>query len=215
MSSTNRKSDIIKATLELASENGLGTVSMNQIADKVGISKPSLYNHFSSKDEIVSEMYSFLRNQAKQSLGNNGMDFDSLGDGRSLKKILTQMVESYKQLCTSPEMFMFYKIIMSQRSIDKSAAEIMVMETRAMIDATKKLFYALQVKNIANFYDADAAALSFAMAVHSIIDYECDLNQLDDGAKNTKGPEKNMMKNYIEEFSRIYAAKEACKNGKE
>jgi hypothetical protein len=34
---------------------------------------------------------------------------------------------------------------MSQRTIDTAATEIMVMETKAMIDATKKLFYALQV----------------------------------------------------------------------
>ena len=51
-----RKNEIIKATLELAAENGLGTVSMQQIANKVGITKASLYNHFSSRDEIVEEM---------------------------------------------------------------------------------------------------------------------------------------------------------------
>ena len=48
-----RKNEIIKATLELAAESGLGTVSMQQIASKVGITKASLYNHFSSRDEIV------------------------------------------------------------------------------------------------------------------------------------------------------------------
>ena len=37
-----RKNEIIKATLELAAENGLGTVSMQQIASKVGITKASL-----------------------------------------------------------------------------------------------------------------------------------------------------------------------------
>lgn len=59
---------------------------MNQIAEKLGISKPALYKHFESREEII----------------------------------------------------------MSQRTIDVAATEIMVMETKAMIDATKKLFYALQ-----------------------------------------------------------------------
>lgn len=35
----NRKEEIIMATLELAAEKGLGSVSMNMIADKVGIKK--------------------------------------------------------------------------------------------------------------------------------------------------------------------------------
>ena len=38
---------------------------MNMIADKVGIKKPSLYNHFVSKEEIVQAMYEYLREQAK------------------------------------------------------------------------------------------------------------------------------------------------------
>ena len=44
------------ATLELAANKGLGNVSMNMIADKVGIKKPSLYNHFVSKEELVEVM---------------------------------------------------------------------------------------------------------------------------------------------------------------
>ena len=45
-----RRNEIVFATLELAAENGLGSVSMQQIANKIGITKASLYNHFSSRD---------------------------------------------------------------------------------------------------------------------------------------------------------------------
>ena len=58
-----RKEEIISATQELASEYGLKAVSLGQIADRVGIRKASLYNHFSSKEEIVGEMYSVLRSK--------------------------------------------------------------------------------------------------------------------------------------------------------
>ena len=104
---------------------------------------------------------------------------------------------------------------MSQRTIDIAATEIMVMETKAMIDATKKLFYALQVKKIADFPDSDAAAISFAMSVHSIIDLECDLNQLKNANNDAgKGIDKNMMKNFISEFCRLYGVKGVKTNGK-
>ena len=203
-----RKAEIINATLELVSEYGLAAVSMNQIAEKLGITKPALYKHFASREEIIKSMYSFLRGQAKQSLSVSEINYDMLSKEIPLEKILTQMVKSYRNLCTNPDMFKFYKIIMSQRTVDTAAAEIMVMETKAMIDATKKLFYALQVKHIADFYDADAAAVSFAMAVHSIIDFECDLKQLEKETKDAgSAGGENMMQNFIKEFCRIYEFK--------
>ncbi len=64
--STNRKEEIILATLELAAEKGLAGVSMSMIADKIGIKKPSLYKHFSSKEEIVETMYQFLQRTVQE-----------------------------------------------------------------------------------------------------------------------------------------------------
>ena len=73
--SDTRKKEIIMATLELAANKGLGNVSMNMIADKVGIKKPSLYNHFASKEELVEEMYQFLREEAKKNANIGAIDY--------------------------------------------------------------------------------------------------------------------------------------------
>lgn len=196
-----RKKDIIEATLKLASAHGLGTVSMQQIANEVGISKASLYNHFSSRDEIVEAMYESLRAISKEKSGVGKVDYDSLASAKSLKEILSGAVNSYRKIVSDPNLLLFYKLIMSERSINTAAAEIMVKETKTMIDASKALFYALQVKGIADFKDADAAAFSFTMAVHSIINYEFDLKM--SGAKT----DKKMMTDFINEFCRIYAKK--------
>ena len=195
-----RKSEIISAVMELASERGLGSVSMQQIADRVGITKASLYNHFASKDEIVVAMYHHLRSTAKQSIGLASFDVDRLTADRSLREILSETAGSYRQMCLQPRMLMFYKIIMSERAITPAAAEIMASETRTMINTTKMLFYALQVKGQAHFPNVDAAAFSFAMAVHSILDYECDLMH------SGQAPEADMLQDYIDEFCRIYGA---------
>lgn len=195
-----RKSEIIAAVMELASEKGLGSVSMQQIADKVGITKASLYNHYKSKDEIVEAMYHTLRENTKKNTGLGTFDADSLTDGRTMREILSETAESYRKMCMDPQMLTFYKIIMSERAINKTAAEIMASETATMINATRMLFYALQVKGKAHFPNADAAAFSFAMAVHSIIDYECDL--IHSGA----GAGVDMLAGYIDEFCRVYGA---------
>ena len=191
-----RKKEIIDALLELASEKGLGNVSMQQIADKVGITKASLYNHFSSKEEIVEKMYEILRENSKRSLGVEAMNFDMM-NGMPLSEILYGMVSSYKKMCLDPKMFMFYKIIMSERAINKTAAEIMVSETNVMINATKMLFYALQAKKIANFKDVDSAAYSFSMAVHSIIDHECDM-----ACANIQN-DRDLLREYVEYFCKV------------
>ena len=195
-----RKKDIINATLELAAENGLGTVSMQQIADKVGITKASLYNHYSSRDQIVEAMYEFLREASKKRAGIGEVDYDGLSDNSTLRDILSGAVENYRRITTDPEMFLFYKVIMSERSINPSAAEIMVKETKTMINATKTLFYALQVKGIADFGNVDSAAVSFAMGIHALLDYECDLEH----AGLSK--DENMMQDFINEFCRLYEA---------
>lgn len=197
----NRKEEIIMATLQLASENGLGTVSMQQIAEKVGITKASLYNHFSSRDEIVKEMYEVIRKASKEKADSGKIDYDMISDKLSLKDILAGAVGSYRKMVSDPKMYMFYKIIMSERSINCVAADIMVMETKTMINATKAIFYALQVKGIADFNDVDTAALSFAMGVHSILDYEFDLDYAG------KEVDDKMMNNYLDEFCRIYGKK--------
>ena len=196
-----RKEEIIDATLELAAENGLGTVSMQQIADKVGITKASLYNHFSSRE--------CLRKASREKAEIGKTDYDTLTGDLSLKEILEGAVCSYIRIVSDPRMFLFYRIIMSERTLNREAAEIMVKETKTMINSTKTLFYALQVKGIADFGNVDSAALSFAMAVHAIIDYRFDLEHAG------MAPDSDMMPDFIEAFSRLYApGKERDANGK-
>ena len=194
-----RKEAIIAAALELAAEKGLGTVSMQQIADKVGITKASLYNHFASRDEIVDAMYDSLRQTARMKAEIGKTDYDKLAEDSSLTDVLMDAVNSYIKMVSEPRMLLFYRIIMSERSICREAAEIMSKETKTMINATKALFYALQVKGIADFGRVDPAAFSFAMAVHAIIEYQFDLDMA--GLR----PGGDMMREYIEEFSRIYS----------
>lgn len=195
------KEKILKATLELACENGLGRISMSQIAQRAGIKKSSLYSHYSSKKEIIEKMYSYFRSRARESRGERETDYGELVKGRSLKECLMIAVNSYKAMNSAPEMVMFYKVIMSERAINPDAAEIMIAETRTMIRATKQLFYAMEAQKVTHFDDADTAAFSFAMAVHAIIDYEGDAGLT--GSGETDG----MMERYIDEFCNCYDRK--------
>ena len=198
----NKKEEIIYATLELAAEYGLKSLSMSQIAEKVGIKKPSLYNHFESKEILIKEMYQFIREKSKEGIPLGNLDYSNYLEKYNAKEILTQSVLSYKKMVTDEKMYNFYKVIYSERTINSDAAEILVEETKKMITATKNLFYVLQKNNKINIDNIDVAAMSFAMTIHSLIDYELDCKKT-----NEKFDEK-MIQNYIEWFCNQYSEEE-------
>ncbi len=169
-----RKEEIIFATLELASKKGLSCVSMAQIAGKLGIQKPSLYNYFKSKEELIESMYQFLREKSKEMASISNIDYGEFMKGKSLEDVLIYSVENYKQMCMESNMLIFYKVIYSERAFNADAARIVAEETKRMIIATKNLFYALKANQKLHVDDVDHAALSFAMTIHGMIDYQID-----------------------------------------
>ena len=202
--SDTRKKEIIMATLELAANKGLGNVSMNMIADKVGIKKPSLYNHFASKEELVEAMYQFLREEAKENANVGAIDYTVIFAGKSALEILRMMVGGYFNMNQQEHMLNFYKVIYSERSIQPMAARILAEETEKMIIATKQLFYAMEVHKLLHFQNADMSAVSFAMTVHGLMDYELDRRN---GGCKTENQERNNLDEYLQWFCKENAAK--------
>lgn len=170
----NRKEEILLVTLELAAENGLSNVSMAQIAEKIGIRKPSLYNHFKSKEEIIEAMYQYFRDKSKEALSLADIDYGEFVKDKSMEEALQQSVSNYVNMNSGGKMFLFYKVIYSERAINPNAAKIMAEETRRMIIATKNLFYALQAHGKISIDGVDMAATSFAMTIHAMMDYQFD-----------------------------------------
>ncbi len=170
----NRKEEIIYATLELAAVNGMKGVSMAQIAEKVGIKAPSLYNHFSSKEELIREMYSFLREQAQKNNQNGIVDYSAMFEAKSLEEILRMSASSYIGMVSNKNMLQFFKVLYSERSTDPTAAKIMVEETERMLALSRDLFYALAVHGKIKNQNADMAAVTYSLTMHSLIDYRMD-----------------------------------------
>ena len=191
---TNRKEEIILTTLELAAEKGLAGVSMSMIADKIGIKKPSLYKHFSSKDEIVEAMYQFLRDKSKENANIKPVDYSLRFSEKTAYEVLKGVMQGYINMNQQEQMLTFYKVIYSERSIQPMAARIVAEETERMIIATKQLFYAMEVHKLLHFENADMSAVSFAMTVHGLMDYELDQKYGYDEAP------KNLLDEYLKWF---------------
>lgn len=194
----NRKEEILLVTLELAAENGLSNVSMAQIAEKIGIRKPSLYNHFKSKDEIIAAMYQFFRDKTKEALSLTDIDYGDFVKDKSMEEALNQTVINYMNMNSDGKMFLFYKVIYSERAINPNAAKIMAEETRRMMIATKNLFYALQAYGKISIDGIDMAAASFALTIHAMMDYQFDCSCSGESVA------QDMIQNYIKWFCKQY-----------
>ena len=194
--SMNRKEEIVLITLELAAEKGLANVSMSMIADKIGIKKPSLYKHFASKEEIVEAMYEYLRRQAKEKANIKLIDYSTFFAGKTVYEILQSVVRGYIQMNHQEKMLNFYKVIYSERSLNPMAAKIVAEETDKMIIATKQLFFAMEVHKLLHFTNPDMSAVSFAMTIHGLMDYELDQSNGNCSCET----DKNLLDDYLKWF---------------
>ena len=79
-------------------------ISMSQIATQLGIKKPSLYNQFRSKNEIVKAMYDYLRTQAKEKLKITDLDYGKLVKDKSLEEVLKLTVQNYYRMSAQNDM---------------------------------------------------------------------------------------------------------------
>lgn len=194
------KQRILLCTLELASEVGLGNVSLQKIADRVGVRKATLFSHYKTKDEIVEALYKYLREQAAQSRETPTFDYSAFLEGKTANQVLEVIVAGYKKMNADKDMAAFYRFIYAERIFNPIAAKIMIDETETMLNRTNELFSAMQSHGILYFPHLATAATSFCLTVHELLDLERDYIAND---KPDIGGQ--MIKKYIEGFCEEYS----------
>lgn len=78
MKLTKRQLEILNASLQTISEEGVQNFTMRQVASVVGVTEPAIYRHFANKNAILEALIKQLQGAfamlAKQHLRNNGID---------------------------------------------------------------------------------------------------------------------------------------------
>ncbi len=83
------KDRILEVAIDLFAERGFGEVSIREITRAVGIKESSLYNHFASKQQILDEIFDYLKQQ---------FDFMSIPEGEMLETLANSTPEAYIEL---------------------------------------------------------------------------------------------------------------------
>ena len=118
------KKSIFDNSIKLFTQKGYENVSINDIADAVGIRQSAVYNHFNSKQEILDTIYGFYYHH--WILNRPNMDyFELLLKGRSTAiDIITKgFIYAFEERILE-QMSDVVKIIMQRVSTDAKATEL-------------------------------------------------------------------------------------------
>ena len=63
-----KKKDIFDATLALIVEDGMQAITLSKILDRAGVGSGTLYNYFSSKDELLYELFQQIMQKMSDSI---------------------------------------------------------------------------------------------------------------------------------------------------
>ncbi len=191
-----KKEEILKNVLTLASEKGLRSLSMADIAAASGLKKSSLYSHFNSKQDLINELYLYLR---KKSSTKTFVDYSTFVKGKSLREILLTATISYDEMNRKSDMITFYKVIISEKALSKEASKVIIKETETMINASKELFKAIEENKIALFDNLESAAITFALLIHSVLDLRLDAEMAESNISD------GILEKVIDSFIKAYA----------
>lgn len=191
-----KKEEILKNVLTLASEKGLRSLSMADIAAASGLKKSSLYSHFNSKQDLINELYLYLR---KKSSTKTFVDYSTFVKGKSLREILLTATISYDEMNKKSDMITFYKVIISEKALSKEASKVIIKETETMINASKELFKTIEENKIALFDNLESAAITFALLIHSVLDLRLDAEMAESNISD------GILEKVIDSFIKAYA----------
>ena len=89
------RDEIIRATQELITRNGIRAVRVDEIAQTLGISKRTLYEMFADKNDLVSACLDDMSLRQQQHI----IEGRKRRSGNSLQKALKLMTEYIEILC--------------------------------------------------------------------------------------------------------------------
>lgn len=157
------KEKILEACLNLFSKQGIQATSLNNIAKEVNIKKPSIYNHFESKDKMIEELFSYYLALSKE---NTSLDNEFIKG--LIKENTLEMLEKIitdKQIYRKQNVSKFWKLVFSEQYHNKYAFEIKKEEEKNQIEKTIQLIkYLVSENRIIALEENDLRSLARAYA---------------------------------------------------
>lgn len=129
---------VIKCASELMSEKGVGAASLSDIAEAAGIRKPSLYNHFESREELEESVFAYIESLLAKA-DFLPADIVSIVENYSAAAVLKAVVFRYVKAFIVPPALNAYKIIESEKYFTGRVADIEEKQHERLLAQVKEL----------------------------------------------------------------------------
>lgn len=161
---------IIEAALYCAFDKGMGETSLNDISNYLSIKKASLYNHFSSKEEMLKAIYTYCSDFLGKVNFISEEELAKTSNVSQIEKIFKTCSTNYIKKHEVDPLFQIYVFVNSEKYFNKEVLEIYKSQL-TKIENQIYLFFKLVNKN-SNF---DSSALKkeakyFTYTIRSILD---------------------------------------------
>ncbi len=98
---------IVEAAVRLFLERGFGSVSMDELAEAAGVARRTLYNQFTSKEEIFREMLKRVSGQLESAFPPG---IETRGDAEDVLRLIARMI---LELHKNPEYLGFLRMVVA------------------------------------------------------------------------------------------------------
>ena len=162
------KEKILYATLDLASKEGLGRISMSDIASAIGIKKPSLYNHYASKEELITSMFVKIKENTMELF--NDTDMDAYIQRFPTEAILYHAIDLYCKWNQHPDVCKLNRVILSEKMTNPLVRDMDLMETEERVAYFINLFRKMEQHGKATIQNEEFAAKLIVYHMQKLIE---------------------------------------------
>lgn len=119
------KGRILETAINLFAEKGFNDVSIRDLTKAVGIKESSLYNHFSSKQQILEDIFDYLVKHF-ESITPSEMDMVKNYEKMTPEDFVESTLGVFKLYMGDPKLMKIWRILSIERFRNKQANEFLV-----------------------------------------------------------------------------------------
>ncbi len=166
------KEKIISAVLTCSFEKGVGATSLAAISSRLGIKKASLYNHYSSRDDMISDTVKYCGEVLSKTffIPNN---IEALASRYSAVSVLKAIVNRWFKLNEKEPLLLINSFIESEKYFSDDVQEIASEYRQKIIEQTtialKNLSDAKRIKPLTDQQTRDFGVI-LASTIHDYLD---------------------------------------------
>lgn len=188
---------ILEAAKVLFVSKGYDGCSMNSIAAEAGVSKLTVYNHFSDKENLFcAAVQAKCAEQMPELFGEPPAN-------ASMEELLLSLARGFNQLINSPEAIAFSRLMVAQGGQNPQLSKLFFdAGPRRMLDQMERLFAHAQQSGALRFDNPRHAAEHFLMLVQGCVHFRLLLGCVE--PLGEEGSERHV-REVVELFLRAYS----------